>query len=276
MNNPKVSIVTVTFNCKDTIEKTICNVLKQTYSNIEYIVIDGNSTDGTKEIIEKYADQLAYWISEPDKGIYDAMNKGIKVATGEWILFRNSGDYFFSPTTIEEVFTWYEDRGEFCIAGRTRFFESDGYYDSVQIGEIKDIWARPYFSHPSTFIRTSLQKANLYPSDLRISGDYYFFLKMLTERKPFISTPNIISLFDNETGVSSKNKALSDKEKLIVAKRLNAPFKSICATKRVLAYRKSVYILSNIPIVNKLIRKLRKKKRAGWTWQPLKETLVSI
>ena len=71
--NPKISIVTVTYNCKDTVEKTIQNVLKQTYPNIEYIVIDGNSTDGTKEIIERYADRLAYWVSEPDKGIFDAI-----------------------------------------------------------------------------------------------------------------------------------------------------------------------------------------------------------
>ena len=85
--NPKISIVTVVYNCMDTIEKTIQNVLKQTYPNIEYIVIDGNSTDGTKEIIERYADRLAYWVSEPDKGIFDAMNKAIGIATGEWILF---------------------------------------------------------------------------------------------------------------------------------------------------------------------------------------------
>ena len=107
---PKISIVTVTYNCKDTVEKTIQNVLKQTYPNIEYIVIDGNSTDGTKEIIERYADRLAYWVSEPDKGIYDAMNKGIKAATGDWILFRNSGDYFFEPSTVEKVFDWYKKK----------------------------------------------------------------------------------------------------------------------------------------------------------------------
>ena len=116
----KISIVTVTYNCKDTVEKTIQNVLKQTYPNIEYIVIDGNSTDGTKEIIERYADRLAYWVSEPDKGIFDAMNKAIRIATGEWILFLNSGDYFIKPTIIDEVFKWYNDNGETLIAGGTR------------------------------------------------------------------------------------------------------------------------------------------------------------
>lgn len=273
---PKVSIITVTYNCKDTVEKTICNVLKQTYPNVEYIVIDGNSTDGTKEIIEKYSDRLAYWVSEPDKGIYDAMNKGIKVATGEWILFRNSGDYFFSPTTIEDVFAEYEDEGEFCIAGRTRFFENDGYYDSVQLGQICDIWARPYFSHPSTFIRTELQKANPYPADLRISGDYFFFQKMLTEGKVYTTTPVIVSLFDNETGVSSRNRVLSAREKVIVAKRLNAPAESVRSLKRESTYKWCVSILSSIPLCNRMLTRLRKKKRAGWNFQPQNETLASI
>lgn len=87
----KISVVTVCYNAADTIEKTMLSVLNQTHHDIEYIIIDGGSTDGTVEIIRKYADRIAYWVSEPDKGIYDAMNKGIKVATGEWINFMNAG-----------------------------------------------------------------------------------------------------------------------------------------------------------------------------------------
>lgn len=88
----KISIITVSYNAVKTIEQTILSVLNQTYSNIEYIIIDGSSTDGTVDIIKKYDDKISYWVSEPDKGIYDAMNKGIDVATGEYLYFIQVGD----------------------------------------------------------------------------------------------------------------------------------------------------------------------------------------
>lgn len=100
---PKVSVVTVCYNTVDSIERTILSILDQTYHNIEYIIIDGGSTDGTVDIIQRYADRISYWVSEPDKGIYDAMNKGIAVATGDYINFMNAGDCFFSHSIIEAV-----------------------------------------------------------------------------------------------------------------------------------------------------------------------------
>ena len=96
MNNPKITVVTVCYNAVKDIEKTILSVVNQTYDNIEYIVVDGGSKDGTVNIIQKYEDRITKWISEPDKGIYDAMNKGILMATGDWINFMNAGDYFYT------------------------------------------------------------------------------------------------------------------------------------------------------------------------------------
>ena len=92
MNNPLISVVTVSYNAVSTIEQTIISVLNQMYSNIEYIIIDGGSTDGTVDIIKRYDDKIAYWRSEPDRGIYDAMNKGILQAKGEWIYFIGASD----------------------------------------------------------------------------------------------------------------------------------------------------------------------------------------
>lgn len=101
----KISVVTVCYNSVDTIEETMLSVLNQTYPDVEYIIIDGGSTDGTVDIIKKYAGRVAYWISEPDKGIYDAMNKGIAAATGDYINFMNSGDRFASTNVIENCFS---------------------------------------------------------------------------------------------------------------------------------------------------------------------------
>src|SRR5438105_14705 len=100
---PRISIITVVYNNVANIEVTILSILNQTYKNIEYIVIDGGSTDGTLDVIKKYKDKISFWVSEKDNGIYDAMNKGIKVATGEWINFINSGDSYFDNDVLEKI-----------------------------------------------------------------------------------------------------------------------------------------------------------------------------
>jgi len=102
-NKPTITVVTAVFNGCDFIEKTIQSVIKQTYQNIEYIIIDGGSTDGTLDVIKKYGNKIDYWVSAPDKGIYDAMNKGIARAKGDWIYFINAGDSLFSVKTLENL-----------------------------------------------------------------------------------------------------------------------------------------------------------------------------
>lgn len=99
----KISVVTVCYNAVDSIEKTIKSVVNQTYDNIEYVIIDGLSKDGTIGVINEYREKIAYFVSEPDKGIYDAMNKGIKAATGDWIIFMNAGDTFKTSDILREL-----------------------------------------------------------------------------------------------------------------------------------------------------------------------------
>lgn len=102
--SPVLSVITVVYNNVDHVERTLLSVLNQTYPHMEYIVIDGASTDGTLQVIEKYKHRIAKLISEPDKGIYDAMNKGLTLATGDYVLFMNSGDEIYSPETVAHVF----------------------------------------------------------------------------------------------------------------------------------------------------------------------------
>ena len=104
---PTFSIITITYNAVRLVEQTLLNVLSQSYPNIEYIVIDGGSTDGTVDIIRRYESGLAYWVSEPDKGIYDAMNKGLQKATGDYVWFINAGDTLCSSDTVQSAdFDW--------------------------------------------------------------------------------------------------------------------------------------------------------------------------
>ena len=111
----KISIITVNLNNRDGLQKTIDSVVSQTFKDFEWIVIDGGSTDGSKELIEQYADHITYWVSEPDKGIYNAMNKGIKVSKGEYLFFLNSGDWLWEPNTLLSVAEAMKSLPENCF-----------------------------------------------------------------------------------------------------------------------------------------------------------------
>lgn len=109
MFQPLLSVITVVYNNVSDIERTMLSVLNQTYPNIQYIIIDGASTDGTQELIKRYEDKIAIFLSKKDNGIYHAMNKGLSLATGDYVLFMNSGDEIYSPDTVERVFATADD-----------------------------------------------------------------------------------------------------------------------------------------------------------------------
>ncbi|RRD80597.1 glycosyltransferase [Alloprevotella sp. OH1205_COT-284] len=162
----KITIVTVCYNAVKEIETTMLSVLNQTYPNVEYIIVDGGSTDGTMEVINKYRDRLSAVISEQDKGTYDAMNKGIAMATGDWINFMNAGDSF---CTIDVLYQMFSDK--ISADCGVLFGNSREYRDNI----LYSVKPRPFYlskkkhfskgiCHQSMFLRTML--ARRYPFDL--------------------------------------------------------------------------------------------------------------
>lgn len=213
-NDPKmkISVVTVCYNSEDTIEETMLSVLNQTYSDVEYIIIDGGSTDGTVDIIKKYADRIAYWVSEPDNSIYDAMNKGIAVATGDYINFMNSGDSFASKDSISNVLTNIKEDID-IVFGDTLFkFKSQSLVRKPL--RLSTLISKPPFCHQSTFIRRKYQIEHLYDLSYRIAADYNFFYHAYFDwNGSFQYIPELVSVFNCFEGTSTDNLTESMHEK---------------------------------------------------------------
>jgi len=188
-NSLLVSIITVVLNRKKTIEDAIKSVLSQNYSNIEYIVIDGWSRDGTLEVINKYKDKIAKIISEPDKGVFDAMNKGIKMASGEIIGILNADDFYTSDDVIEKVVETFQEEDCDCLWGDLVYVDAKNtdkiirYWKSSQFepGKFKNGWMPP---HPTFFVRKWVyEKYGGFNLDFPISADYELMLRFLEKYK---------------------------------------------------------------------------------------------
>lgn len=194
------------YNAVAGIERTILSVVNQTYKNIEYIVIDGGSTDGTLEIIEKYRDRIDYFVSEPDNGIYDAMNKGIKVATGEWINFMNAGDEFVSLSTIGELIN------EICDA-KIIYGNILRKYRHLRVRSRGITKAHPSpvdfmgstIHHQAAFIDIKLfDQYGLYSTEFKLISDWKFFYECVIQHKEAIKYVNMDIAVFNTNGRSSK------------------------------------------------------------------------
>jgi len=188
-NSPLVSIITVVLNRKDTIEFAIKSVLSQTYSNIEYIIVDGGSTDGTVDVIKKYNKYILKWISEPDNGIYDAMNKGIKMARGQIIGILNSDDVYADNKVIEVVVKAIEENNADCCWSDLVYVDRENtdkiirYWKSSEFKEekLKRGWMPP---HPTFFVKKWVyEKYGYFNLDFPIAADYELMLRLLEKYK---------------------------------------------------------------------------------------------
>lgn len=206
----KLSIITINYNNCGGLRKTIESIANQTFNDYEYIIIDGGSTDGSVEVIKEYADKIDYWISEPDKGIYNAMNKGILKATGKYCNFMNSGDAFYKDDVIEKVIPYHN---EDIITGIAHISNTSNYWDyNKSTISLADLWIRG-INHQSTFIKTKLLHESPYDESLKIMADWKFLVENLILKNCSFKFVNEVIADYNLNGISSLNKDKRNAEK---------------------------------------------------------------
>ena len=242
MENPKVSIITTTYNDKENLKKTIAQVKNQDYDNIEYVIVDGGSTDGTREVIEEAAEYFGdrlVWISEKDKGIYDAINKGIRLSTGD--ILGCCFDQYAGPDVISKMVAIMEQEETDGVHGDLYYMEGDKvvrWWHQGQ-GKIRFGWMP---GHPTLYLKKDVyDKYGFYKTDYRISADYEFMIRILKDNQVKLSyLPEVlIYMAHGGTSTNSLGAYLAGMKEGHRALRENgvrcAWFTDLCRTLRVLA-----------------------------------------
>ena len=199
MEYPKISVVTVVYNSKNLIATTIESIVNQSYKNIEYVVIDGASTDGTTDIINSYGNKISLFISEPDHGIYDAMTKGLNHCSGDFVVFINSGDRLATPYIIEEIFSQPQAVNADVIYGDTDITDAEGNVIHSRRHRPPDVLTWKSFKrgmlvcHQSFIARRSLAQA--YNLDYRYAADFDWCINILKKSHSVFNSRKVISLF---------------------------------------------------------------------------------
>ena len=237
------SVITVSLNSEKTIRKTIESVIKQDYKEIEYIIIDGDSTDSTLEIINEYSEYISKVISEEDKGIYNAINKGIKLASGKYISVLHSDDTFASDNVISEVKKAFEKNKTDIITTKVNFYnDKKGKFTRL----ISPVSFKPWKlrfgimpAHPGIFIKKKIHdNIGLYPEDYIIAADFEFFSSAFINFKTTYKFLNITSVIMKVGGISTKN----------YKSYLISTVEILRALKRNKIYSNYLFIISRIPI----------------------------
>ena len=241
----KISIITVSFNAVETIEQTISSVVNQSASaNIEYIVIDGGSTDGTVNIINKYSPQIAYWISEKDAGIYDAMNKGVKIASGDYIQIIGADDCLIDKDIIKRVIVDLENNDGVDIFSAGIILVDEKFkcerYAGNESARNRMI-GMPWMPHPGLFVKTSLMKKTLFDVKYKIAADLKFILeKYYDSNTNFVYVDYPVTYFSSG-GVSSTQRRKANEENQEILKELNINL-NIATQKNIYIFIRTVFV----------------------------------
>lgn len=185
----KISIITITYNSEKTLDDTIKSILSQTYKNIEYIIVDGNSKDRTIDIVESYGDKISKFVSEKDSGIYDAMNKGLRLATGDVVGILNSDDVYFDEHVIEKVMHKFQKENVDSVYGDLYYVKPENVNEVVRYwkssGFIKGSFAKGWHPpHPSFFVKKEVYaKYGLFDLSMKVSADFEIMLRFLEKFK---------------------------------------------------------------------------------------------
>lgn len=211
----KVSVITINFNNKSGLEKTVRSVLSQEYKDYEYIIIDGGSVDGSKELIMSYSDYLSYWVSEPDSGIYNAMNKALDICNGEWVFFLNSGDVFASNNVLCGIdFDVGNNVG--AIYGLNKYYTRNNRLllneALLPFWESRKKYRSMGFSHQAVFVRTTIAKRFGFDESYKLCADYNMIMQIYKNNYLFLRSEIIISICDGRGGASYNNRYLQDME----------------------------------------------------------------
>ena len=222
----KLSIITINYNNKAGLQKTIDSVICQTWKDYEWIIIDGGSTDGSKELIEQYQQHFAYWCSEPDNGVYNAMNKGIVRAKGDYCLFLNSGDYLCSPDVLSIVFS--EQRCEDIIYGNviTKGEKKETVLKSFHSDHILGVdMVKSTICHQAAFIKKDLfDKCGNYDESLTMVSDWKFFFVVILMHKCSVKYIDVNVVYYDLTGFSTNYPQKLEEEKIKVLKDMLPDF----------------------------------------------------
>ena len=215
----KLSIITINFNNYDGLKRTMDSVFFQTFKDFEWIVVDGGSTDGSKDLLSSHGSEISQWVSEPDSGIYNAMNKGIRMSHGDYLLFLNSGDSLTDESVLERSVHYLSDT-DYVIGNivHTQRGDKTGLTEkSFSPGGLLYILINYALPHPASFMRRSLfEQYGFYREDLRISSDWAFMVYSILLGKATVKyLPVVVTSFD-DTGISSVNLQEGNKERDLV------------------------------------------------------------